>query len=97
MALGLRPGGDPASLIMQAEPTLRRALSLPVITLYGLGTIIGAGIYVLVGQVAGMAGMHAPIAFVLAGIVAGFTAFSYAELASRYPRSAGEAVYLEEG
>jgi amino acid transporter len=41
--------------------------------------------------------MHAPIAFVLAGIVAGFTAFSYAELASRYPRSAGEAVYLEEG
>jgi amino acid transporter len=82
---------------MQAEPTLRRALSLPVITLYGLGTIIGTGIYVLVGQVAGMAGMHAPIAFVLAGIVAGFTAFSYAELASRYPRSAGEAVYLEEG
>lgn len=81
---------------MQAEAGLRRTLSLPVITFYGLGTIIGAGIYVLVGAVAGMAGMHAPIAFALAGIVAAFTAFSYAELSSRYPCSAGEAVYVQE-
>ncbi len=37
---------------MSDQPTLKRALSLPVITFYGLGTIIGAGIYVLVGEVA---------------------------------------------
>jgi len=37
------------------------------------------------------------VSFVLASLLAGFSAFSYAELASRYPRSAGEAVYIEEG
>ncbi len=75
---------------------LRRTISLPLLTLYGLGTIIGAGIFVLVGQVAGKAGMYAPVAFLLASVIAGFTAFSYAELSSRFPRSAGEAVYVDE-
>ncbi len=49
----------------QNRAQLRRALSLPLITLYGLGTIVGAGIYVLVGKVAGAAGMSAPFAFLL--------------------------------
>lgn len=75
---------------------LKRVVSLPMVTLYGLGTIIGAGIFVLVGKVAGIAGIYAPIAFLLASIIAGFTAFSYAELSSRFPKSAGEAIYLEE-
>jgi len=79
---------------MSDQPTLKRALSLPVITFYGLGTIIGAGIYVLVGEVAGKAGMLAPLAFVVAACIAALTAFSYAELSARYPRSAGEAVYV---
>lgn len=76
---------------------LRRVLSLPLITFYGLGTILGAGIYVLVGKVAGVAGLHAPVAFMIAGAVAALTAFAYAELGSRYPLSGGEAVYVEEG
>ncbi len=75
--------------------TLKRSLSLPLLTLYGLGTILGAGVYVLIGEVAGRAGMLAPLAFLLAALVAGLTAFSYAELAARYPRSAGEAVYVQ--
>lgn len=74
---------------------LKRTLNLPLLTLYGLGTILGAGIYVLIGAVAGRAGMFAPLSFLLAAVCAGFTAFSYAELASRMPRSAGEAVYLK--
>lgn len=78
-------------------PALRRALSLPVITFYGIGTIVGAGIYVLVGKVAGVAGMQAPVAFAVAAIVAVLTAFSYAELSSRFPLSAGEALYVEAG
>ncbi len=84
------------SAMTQTTP-LRRALSLPLITLYGLGTIIGAGIYVLTGKVAGAAGMYAPLAFAVAGVVALFTALSFAELASRFPRSAGEALYVHEG
>ena len=76
---------------------LRRALSLPLLTFYGLGTILGAGIYVLVGEVAGVAGMYAPIAFLAAAVVAAFTAFTYAELAARHPLSGAEAVYVQEG
>jgi amino acid transporter len=81
---------------MSEQLKLKRVVSLPMVTLYGLGTIIGAGIFVLVGEVAGIAGIYAPIAFLTASIIAGFTAFSYAELSSRFPKSAGEAVYLEE-
>ncbi len=80
---------------MADTPTLNRSLSLPLITFYGLGTIIGAGIYVLIGVVASKAGMFSPIAFLLAAFIAGFTAFSYAELSSRLPHSAGEAVYIQ--
>lgn len=81
---------------MPEQAHLKRTLSLPLITFYGLGTIIGAGIYVLIGAVAGKAGMFAPIAFLLAATIAGFTAFTYAELSSRFPRSAGEAIYIQE-
>jgi len=58
---------------------------------------IGAGIYVLVGAVAGEAGVFAPLSFLLAAGVVAFTAFSYAELATRFPVSAGEAAYVEAG
>ncbi len=76
---------------------LKRTLSLPLLVLYGLGTIIGAGIYVLIGEVASLAGMASPVSFALAALLAGFSAFSMAELSSRYPKSAGEAVYVREG
>lgn len=65
-------------------------------TLYGLGTILGAGIYVLIGEVAGKAGMFTPASFLTASVIAGFSAFSYAELSSRHPQSAGEATYAQE-
>lgn len=78
----------------QDGPTLRRGLGLPLLTLYGLGTIIGAGIYVLIGKVAGSAGIYAPISFLLASLLAAFTVFSFAELSSRFPKSAGEALYV---
>lgn len=79
------------------SPTLKRSLSLPLITLYGLGTTIGAGIYVLIGKVVGVAGLYAPLAFFIAALLAALTAFSFAELAGRLPFSAGEAVYVRNG
>lgn len=85
---------------MQPDPdlsSLKRSLTLPLVTLYGLGNILGAGIYVLIGKVAGEAGFATPHSFLLASLIAGITAFSYAELASRFPLSAGEAVYVQEG
>jgi APA family basic amino acid/polyamine antiporter len=77
-------------------PGLRRCISLPLLLFYGLGTILGAGIYVLVGQVAGYAGHSAPLSFLIAAVVAGFTGISYAELSARFPLNAGEAVYMQE-
>jgi amino acid transporter len=79
---------------MSSQPALRRDVGLTLFTLYGAGNIIGAGIYVLVGKVAGAAGLLAPLAFVLAAVIAGLTGLSYGELGARYPVSAGEAVYL---
>jgi len=76
---------------------LKRTLSLPMLTLYGLGTTIGAGIYALVGEIAGLSGYYAPFSFVIASILAGFTALSFAELSSRYPRAAGAALYVSHG
>jgi APA family basic amino acid/polyamine antiporter len=78
------------------QPKLKRALNLPLITLYGLGTTIGGGIYVLVGKVAERAGMMAPISFVAAALLSAFTALTFAELSRRFPKSAGEAVYVKE-
>ena len=70
---------------------------MPLLVLYGLGVTLGAGIYVLVGATAAEAGIYAPISFLVAAIVVSFTALSYAELATRYPVSAGEAVYVGAG
>lgn len=80
----------------QSPPQLARRLSLPLLVLYGVGTILGAGIYVLAGKVAGESGLFAPHAFVLAAVIVGFSAHSYAKLSSRFPSSAGEAVYISE-
>lgn len=84
-----------ASAFETHRPTLKRSLGLGLISLYGLGNILGAGIYVLIGKVVGTAGVHAPLAFVLAAMVAALSAFTYGELAARYPFSAGEAVYVD--
>ncbi len=80
---------------MSADATLRREVSLPMLILYGLGTTVGAGIYALTGEVAGSAGMKAPLAFVVAAMLAGVTALAFAELAGRLPKAAGEAVFVD--
>lgn len=81
----------------KAQPkTLKRSLTLPLLTLYGLGNILGAGIYVLVGKVAGESGANTVLAFLIAMAIAGLTAFSYMELSSRFPQSASVSVYLHK-
>lgn len=78
-----------------SHTTLKRSLTLPLVTLYGLGVTIGAGIYVLVGVTAGRAGMSAPLAFIAAAFVMSFSAASYSELSGRLPVSAGEAAFVD--
>lgn len=80
---------------MQNRASLKRVFTLPLLTFYGLGTILGAGIYVLLGEVALSAGLYTPLAFLLAALLAAFSACSYAELSARFPISAGEAIYTQ--
>ncbi len=80
---------------VELPAALRRRLGLPLLVLYGTGITIGAGIYVLIGAVAGHAGSYAPWSFVLAAIVMALTVASYAELSTRFPVSAGEAAYVK--
>ncbi|MGV6848218.1 MAG: APC family permease [Marinibacterium sp.] len=81
----------------RTEPHLKRRIGPGLLTAYGVGVMVGAGIYVLTGAVAGEAGIWAPLAFLLAGLVAAPTALSYAEFSTRLPEAAGEAAYVSEG
>lgn len=81
---GDRPGGA----------GLERTLGLPSLFLYGLGAILGAGIYSVLGAAAGRAGKSVWLSFVLSALLALVTALSYAELSTAYPRAAAEYVYL---
>lgn len=62
-----------------------------------MGTTIGAGVYALIGEIANTAGYLAPWSFVVAALLALLTAISFAELSSRYPRTAGIAFYVQTG
>jgi amino acid transporter len=73
------------------EPTLRRSIGPMQMALYGLGSMLGAGIYGLIGKAAGQVGNAVWLAFVVALVAALLTALSYASLSSRYPRAAGAA------
>ena len=79
-----------------ADVGLRRALGFWALVAYGVGDILGAGIYALVGKVAGVAGAAAWCSFGLAMAVAAFTALSYAELGARFPKSAGEPYFCSQ-
>lgn len=74
---------------------LKKSVGWKVFMLYGLGNILGAGIYVLIGEVASISGYGIAASFVFAGFIALFTALTYSALASKYPLSAGAAVYTE--
>lgn len=81
---------------MNKPAELKRTLGLFALVAYGVGDTLGAGVYALVGKIAGMVGPACWISFVIALVIAGFTALSYAELGSRYPYASGEAHYTYE-
>ena len=76
---------------------LRRVLTFWPLLFYGLGVIVGAGIYVAIGAVLLRAGEAAPLSFLLAGVAAGLTGLCYAELAGRFPEAGGGVAYVKRG
>lgn len=78
-----------------SEYSLNKTMTLPQLVFYGTGTILGAGIFVVIGEIIGEAGRLAPIAYLLAASVAITTALSFAELGARIPSAGGPIDYLE--
>ena len=75
---------------------LRRSLGLLEITASGVGIIIGAGIYVLIGAAAAHAGATLWAAFLLAAVLSALSGLSYAELSSMFPSAAAEYEYTRQ-
>ncbi len=74
---------------------LNRELGLLQLVFYGTGTILGAGIFVVVGEVLAEAGPLTPFAYMLAALVAVTSALSFSEMAARVPTAAGPIDYVE--
>ena len=62
----------------------------------GTGVMIGAGVFALMGQVAGAAGPLFPLAFVAAALVSATAAYSYVTLSNTYPSAGGIGKFLTE-
>lgn len=81
----------PAPVAHPAQPELRKSLGPFTLMLYGTGSMLGAGIYALIGDASAQLGNAVWLAFVIAMVAALLTGLSYACLGSRYPRAAGAA------
>jgi amino acid transporter len=75
-----------------SEP-LAREVTTPLLYLFIVGDVLGAGIYVLIGQIAGVSGSAVWLPLTVALVLAVLTAASYAELATKYPRAGGASHY----
>jgi len=75
---------------------MKREIGLIEATMYGVGIILGAGVYALIGKAAGLAGNAVWLAFLVAAIVSSFTGLSYAELSSMIPKAGAEYHYVKE-
>jgi len=91
MSEGVRPNKDDEQI------TLSRDLGLLDITMIGIAGMIGAGIFVLTGTAAGVAGPGLLLAFLLNGLITSLTAMVYAELGSTFPGAGGSYLWVKKG
>lgn len=80
----------------QQNGELNRSLGFPLLSFYGIGMILGAGIYSVIGKAAAQSQQSLWISFIFAAIAAALTALSYAELAAMYPKAGAEYTYLKK-
>src|SRR3712207_3474980 len=85
-----------AGAARQQDVGLKRAISRNMLLLFVVGDVLGAGIYALVGTVGDRVGGAIWSAFLLAIVLAFFTAVAYAELVTKYPQAAGAALYVNK-
>jgi amino acid transporter len=77
-------------------PSLKRVIGRGMLLCFVVGDILGAGIYALVGKVAGYVGGMLWLPFFLAFALASLTAAAYAELSGKYSRASGAALYVNQ-
>ena len=90
----MEAAGAAQHTVSPGQETLYRGISQKMLFVFVLGDVLGAGIYALVGSVAGETGGAIWTAFLCATVLAVLTAFSYAELVTKYPQAGGAAVYV---
>jgi len=77
-------------------PDLKRVMGPKLLLLFVVGDILGAGVYAVTGQMAGVVGGIVWLPFLVAFFVATLTALSYLELVTKYPQAAGAALYTHK-
>jgi APA family basic amino acid/polyamine antiporter len=77
------------------KSSLKRTIGTFEATIFGVGIILGAGIYSLIGPAAGSAGNSLWLSFIIGAVISSFTGLSYAELSTMFPRAAAEYVYVK--
>jgi APA family basic amino acid/polyamine antiporter len=76
--------------------TLERSITFPQAVIYGVGVIVGTGIYTLIGVGAGIAGNLLWLSFIIAGVIASLTALSYAKLSTLFAKESAESFYAQK-
>jgi amino acid transporter len=87
---------DAGTASSQDGPQLRQVITRPLLLLFVVGDVLGAGIYALIGEIGGRVGGAIWAAFVVALVLALLTAVAYAELVTKYPKAAGAALYANK-
>ncbi len=78
------------------ESDLKKTLGLLGLTASGVGLILGAGIYAIMGEAAGLAGPQLWLSFLIGALISSFTGLTYAELSTSIPKAAAEYSYFQE-
>ncbi len=79
---------------MTAEGSRTGSITVASATAIGVGGMMGAGLYTLVGLASTTAGVWVPLAFLVGGAVTVFSVYSYAKLGAKYPSRGGAAQFL---
>lgn len=81
----------------KSKSSLKKSMTLTAAISMGVGAMLGAGIFALMGEAGARAGNAVYISFIIAGIISLLSGYSYAKLGVRYPSSGGIVEYLIQG
>jgi amino acid transporter len=79
------------------SPPQQRYLSVRQAAFIGVGAMVGAGIFALLGAAGAVAGAAVWLSFLIAGVIAGLQGYSFAKLGARYPSAGGLLEYVAKG